>query len=247
MSGKYILAGALLLLFLLVAVVNAQGSGSVTRGRTFTVTVIGNARTAYDVWPKGTYDMTGVPGDQPPTIVAGQVDVTQDPPDGPYLIGSTPIGGGGTILDDIPPSTLEVPSTSYYAQVRTDASGYGVVLFQTSSATAIRQFHITAVNPANPAEDVGVVLGVPTQAPTPMIPLPLPTTRQSPLFPTPTTGAVTTTVPSTPVVTPVPVQSLSPGEPQVPTTPVQKIPLPDGVGIAAAGIGLLWASRVREE
>ncbi|MDD1670325.1 MAG: hypothetical protein LUQ67_03285, partial [Methanomicrobiales archaeon] len=178
MSGKFGLAGTILLLILLllvlVAAAGAQGSGSLTRGQTFTVTVIGQSRTAYDIWPKGTSSMSGEPGDQPPIIAAGQVDVVQDPAGGPYVIGNHPISGGGTILDDVPPTSSVVSATSYYAEVTTDASGYGVVLFRTSRDTATQQFHIVAQNPADLGEDVRVFLGgIPTPAPTPMIPLPL--------------------------------------------------------------------------
>ena len=156
MNPKHILAGSLLLLLLLVTAAGAQ----VTRGGTFTVTVIGTSRTAYDIWPKGTGSMSGEAGDQPPIIVAGQVDVVQDPAGGPYTIGNHPISGGGTIRGDVPPDSSITVATAYYAEVTTDASGYGVVLFQTNHNTATgQQFHIVAENPANPGEDVQVVLG----------------------------------------------------------------------------------------
>jgi hypothetical protein len=154
-----ILVIALLASLLLVAAASAQ-SGTVTRGGTFTVTVYGIPRTPYNVWPEGTSDMTGEPGDQPPVIVPGQADVMQDPAGGPYTIGSHPVSGGGTIRDDVPPDSSTTPATSYYAEVKTDASGYGTVMFQTSSATATdRQFHITAQNPADLDEEVRISLG----------------------------------------------------------------------------------------
>jgi hypothetical protein len=31
------------------------------------------------------------------------------------------------------------------------------------------------------------------------------------------------------------------------TTPAQEIPFPDVIGIAAAGIGILWTGRMRKE
>ena len=250
MSGKYTLVGTILLLVLvlpiLVLVAGAQGSGTLVRGNTFTVTVIGSSRTAYDIWLKGTYAMTGEPGDQPPIIVAGQVDVVQDPPGGPYLIGSHTINGGSIILDDVAPTSSVVSNTSYYAEVTTDASGYGVVLFRTSSATATQQFHIVAQNPADLGEDVQVVLGVPAKAPTPMMPLPLPTTMQTPLIPVMTTIVPTTPVQSTPTPTPVTLQTETPTQIPLQGRPMAKIPVPDIIGIAAAGIGILWAGRERE-
>jgi hypothetical protein len=248
MPGKHALAGLILLLVLLMAVVGAQQSGSLTRGQTFTVTVIGNPRTPYDIWPKGTHFMTGEPGDQPPIMVPGQVDVVQDPPGGPYLIGSTPIRGGGTILDDVPPTSSVLPNISYYAQVTTDASGYGVVMFRTSSATATRQeFHIEALNPANPDEDVPVILGLPpAPVPTPMMPLPLPTTMVTPFMPVPTTTVPETPSPPTTIPTAVPVITPQPTVTPAETTPVQGVSLPDVLGIAAIGIGVLWAGRARK-
>jgi len=252
MAGKYTFAGIIVLLVLLlpifVPVTGAQGSGSLTRGGTFTVTVIGIPRTAYDIWPKGTSFMTGEPGDQPPIIVAGQVDVVQDPPGGPYFIGSHTINGGGTILDDVPPASSVVPNTSYYAEVTTDASGHGVVLFQTSSATSLQQFHITAQNPADLGEDVQVILGVPpTPAPvqTPMMPLPLPTTMRAPLIPSTTAAEIPSPVQTTPTVTTLATQTAAPTEVPVQETSVAKIPLPVFITIAAGGIGSLLAGRKR--
>jgi hypothetical protein len=245
MSGTHLLAGSsLLLILLLVAAAAAQGSGSLTRGNTFTVTVIGTSRTAYDIWLSGTYAMTGEPGDQPPIIVPGQVDVVQDPPGGPYVIGSTLISGTGrTILQDVAPSTPEVPSTSYYARVTTDASGHRAVLFQTSFATATdREFHIVAQNPADPGKEVEVVLGLPAPVQTPVIPLPLPTTMQTPIMLSPT--STLTAPPVTPTgVTPVPPETPSATETPAGTTPVQEVPLPVLIGIAAAAIAFLSLGR----
>jgi hypothetical protein len=243
MSGKYTLAGSILLLLLLIAVASAQ----VTRGNTFTVTVIGQSRTAYDIWPKGTYAMSGESGDQPPIIVAGQVNVVQDPPGGPYVIGNHPISGGGTILGDVPPDSSVTSATSYYAEVTTDASGYGVVLFRTSSATATgQQFHIVAQNPADLGEDVQVVFGPPPTVPTPAMSLPLPTTMQTPLIPVTTAAETPPPVQPTQASIPVTLQTATPTQIPVQETPVAKIPLSEIIGIAAAGIGLLWAGRERE-
>jgi hypothetical protein len=244
MPGRHTLAGSSLLLVLLIAAAAAQGSGSLVRGNTFTVTVVGLPRTAYDIWLSGTSAMTGEPGDQPPVIVPGQVDVVHDPPGGPYAIGNTPVSGGGTILGDVARGTPEVPNTSYYALVTTDASGHGAVLFQTSPATATdRQFHIVAQNPADPGEEVQVVLGgIPTPAQTPVMTLPLPTTMQTPLLPPPATAHTATPVPTTAAI-PAPPETPPPAANPAETTPVQEIPLPALTGAAAAGIALLSLGR----
>ncbi len=246
MSGKCTIMGTILLLALLLPAL-VPGTGALTRGSTFTVTVIGQSRTAYDIWPKGTYAMSGEPGDQPPIIVAGQAGVVQDPPGGPYVIGSHPISGGGTILGDVPPDSSVTSATSYYAEVTTDASGYGVVLFRTSSATATgQQFHIVAQNPADLGEDVRVVFGPPPTVPTPAMSLPLPTTMQIPLIPVTTAAETPTPVQPTQTSTPVTLQTATPTQTTVQETPVAKIPLSYIVGIGAAGIGILWAGRERE-
>jgi len=248
MPGKYSFAGSILLLALLIALVSAQG-GILTRGSTFTVTVVGSSRTAYDIWPKGSHDMTGEAGDQPPIIVAGQVDVVQDPSAGPYTIGNHPISGGGTILGDVPPDSSITPATSYYAEVTTDASGYGVVLFRTSSATATgQQFHIVAENPADLGEDVTVFLGLPpTPAPvrTPMMPLPLPTTMRTPFIPPPALTVPETTFQAPPIITQAPLITPQPMETPTETSPPAGTPIPAVIGIAGAGIGILLAGRTR--
>jgi hypothetical protein len=146
-----------------------------------------------------------------------------------------------------------VSATSYYAEVTTDASGHGVVLFQTSPATAIQQFHIVAENPVDLNEDVGVILGLPAgvqtpaRTPTPVIPLHLPTTRETPLVPATTTAAQATLPPVPPVTSETPVPSLATVPTTIPVgeTPVEAIPLPAAIGIAAAAIGLLRAGTSR--
>jgi hypothetical protein len=191
--------------------------------------------------------MSGESGDQPPIIVAGQVDVVQDPFGGPYVIGNHPISGGGTILGDVPPSSSVTSATSYYAEVTTDASGYGVVLFRTSSATATgQQFHIVAQNPADLGEDVQVVFGPPPTVPTPAMSSPLPTTMQTPLIPVTTAAETPPPVQPTQASIPVTLQTATPTQIPVQETPVAKIPPSEIIGIAAAGIGLLWAGRERE-
>jgi len=250
MKKSYLCAGSLLVLVLLVGLAAAQESGTVTRGTTFAVTVSGNPITAYDIWPKGTSSLSGEPGDQPPIIVPGQVGVVQDPPGGPYPIGDHPIKGGGTIRGDVPPDSSTTSATAYYAEVTTDASGYAVVLFMTSAATATgRQFHIEAENPANLGEDVGVVLGAATPPPATVMPLPMPTTVRVPLIPSPTTvpetTVPTTTVPATTLPTTAPTISPFPTTTPAETTPPQGMPVPAVVGLVAAGIGLLGAKRFR--
>jgi hypothetical protein len=240
MSGNDTRTGLVLLFILLIPLflppAGAQGEGTVTRSQTFTVTITGTPYTAYDVWLKGTFSMSGKPGDQPPVIEANQENVVQDPSGGPFVIGSYRYynGGGRTILDDVAPSSSTVANTSYYAQVTTDANGIGVVAFRTSQNTAAQSFSIAAQNPAAPAQDVSITLGTPaarviTQVTT-----------------IPAAAALPTAVPAT-TVTALPVvdatleaaSSLSPAGGPV-NTPPTTIPLPAVIAIiAAAGTAFL--------
>ncbi len=247
MVGKCACAGLILLVLLLLPVfmpqAGAQSNGVVTRSQTFTVTIVGIPNTAYYVWLKGTYSLSGKPGDQPPVIESSQLDIVQDPPDGPYIIGSYRYygGGGRTILDDVAPSSSTVSNTSYYAQVTTDSNGIGIVAFQTSHATAAQSFSVVAQNPAAPGQEVSVALGVPTQIPTPMATLPQPGVLPTSL---PTTTIITTPVPVvnlTPMATP----TLSPVGGPV-KTPTRETPLSAVIAIAAAGTMFLVVGRKRE-
>ena len=206
MSGKYACTGLILLIVLLIPVfmplAGAQSQGTITRSQTFTVTIAGTPYTAYYVWLKGTFSFSGEPGDQPPVIESNQLNIVQDPPGGPYAIGSYQYDGGGgrTILDDVAPSSSTVPNTSYYAQVTTDSNGIGIVAFRTSQATAARSFSVAAQNPAAPGQEVSVALGVPTRVPTPIATSPRPGVLSVPM-----TTVTITTVPvanSTPIATP---------------------------------------------
>ena len=149
---------------------------ALTRGSRFSVNITGSPSTPYYVWLTRTSSMTGKPGDQPPVIVAFQSGIQQDPPEGPYTIGSYVFssGNGRTIRDDVAPSTPEMSNTRYYALVTTDTDGRAIVTFQTSAATATRTFSIKVENPSSPASDVLVERGLPLRIPT----VPLPTPRQ---------------------------------------------------------------------
>ncbi|MGA2162536.1 MAG: hypothetical protein ABSG28_10150 [Methanoregula sp.] len=238
MAGKCAWAGLILLVVLLLPVftplAGAQSESTVTRSQTFTVTIAGTPNTPYYVWLKGTFSLSGEPGDQPPIIESYQGNVVQDPPDGPYAIGSYHYygGGGRTILDDVAPSSSTVSKTSYYAQVTTDANGIGIVAFQTSHATAAQSFSVVAQNPAASGQEVSVALGVPTQVPTPVATLPTP-------------GVIPATLPTTPVTaTPVPAVNSTPMATPVKTPPTET-PLSSVIVIAAAGTVVLVLGRNR--
>jgi hypothetical protein len=139
---------------LLIPLVSADDTG-LTRGSRFTITVTGMPHTPYYVWLTRTSPMSGEPGDQPPMLLANQVNIVKDPVDGPYVIGSYQInnGGGRTIREDVAPSTASMSSTQYYALVTTDNDGLAIVAFQTSSNTAMRTFSVKVENAQSAAKD----------------------------------------------------------------------------------------------
>ena len=211
----------------LIVLAPAVSAGSVTRGSTFTLTIDGKPLTAYYVWFKGTFSMTGKPGDQPPVIVANTENVVFDPDEGPYVIGSYRFynGNGKTIHEDVAPSSDTVSNTRYYAQVTTDYDGFGIVQFQTSSATADRTFTIKAENPASPGEDVPVSLGLPAR-------------RTTAITATPTLPATPVSLPATPAEQPSPELKGSQGETQ-PTTPKTSVPVTSPSPQAPTGVPLI--------
>ncbi len=158
----------------MVAVIPVHAAGepsdnALTRGNRFTVNITGLPSTPYYIWLTRTSSMTGKPGDQPPVIVPFQSGIQQDPPEGPFTIGSYMInnGNGRTIRDDIAPSTPELSNTNYYALVTTDTDGRAVVAFQTSSATSTKTFSIKVENSRSAANsDILIERGLPTRIPT---------------------------------------------------------------------------------
>lgn len=190
----------------------AAAADSLTRGSMFTVSIAGKPVTAYYVWFFHTFAMSGEPGDQPPVIVDNQYNVEFDPDGGPYAIGSYQYynGNGRTILNDVAPSSATTSNTRYYAKVTTDADGYGIVQFSTSSATADRTFAVHAENPLAPGQEVPVALGLPVKA-TAIV-----TTR--------TTMATTaaTTVPATTIRTTITTPATETTAAAIPTTTMQE-------------------------
>jgi hypothetical protein len=225
-----------ILIWVLIPPIGAQGSSSLTRGQTFTVTIVGKPNIPYYVWLKGTFSLSGEPGEQPPVIASSQENIVQDPAGGPFVIGLYKYygGGGRTILDDVAPSTPTVSNTSYYAQVTTDSNGYGIVAFRTSQATAAEAFSVVAQNPAAPGQDVTVALGVPTLIQTPLATLPVTSVLPTPLLETIMTTAQVPTVQATVMATPVPSNVSGPVN-----TPTQRTQLPALFDIMALGIVVL--------
>jgi hypothetical protein len=230
-----LLLTSIVLIFIPVA--SSADSDSLTRGNTFTVTVVGKPNTTYYVWLTRTSTMSGEPGDQPPVIASYQANVEQDPAGGPYVIGSYRFnnGGGRMILDDVAPSSSTTSNTNYYAQVTTDVDGMGIVAFRTSSSTAERKFSVRAENPQVPGDTVYVQLGVPTPVSTQTTMIPIPTIAT----PSPVPAATQTTAPTTAPVTILVTQTLvSMQTPVQAQTPEQKMPLDSLLSIVAAGTGL---------
>jgi hypothetical protein len=179
--------------------------------------------------------MTGKPGDQPPVIVAFQSGIQQDPPEGPYTIGSYVInnGNGRTIRDDIAPSTPELSNTNYYALVTTDTDGRAVVAFQTSQGTATRTFSIKVENPQSAANsDILIEQGLPSR-------IPATASQESPEI----TPAFTNTPGITPTESPSPITIILTTIPEPILTPAQQSATGPGYYIMAIVAGLLVRSR----
>jgi hypothetical protein len=216
-------------------------SDSLTRGSRFTVTIIGLPNSSYYLWIPHTSSMTGEPHDQPPVIADYQMNVMEDPAEGPWPIGSYQYnnGNGQTIRDDIPPPTPDMPNTQYYALVTTDNSGQATVEFLTSINTGLRSYTVKVENPRSIDSDnllvelqvysrkAPVVIEISTTPQTVLTTF-MPTTTKSP----PTVTFLSVTTIQEPMQTTLPVQ-----------TPTQKAPLGIGTGILAAGMCFLLMRR----
>ncbi|MDD1718644.1 MAG: DUF3821 domain-containing protein [Methanoregulaceae archaeon] len=114
----------------------------VTRGNRFVTTITGLPNTGYYLWVKGSGQMSGSPGDQPPLVTAAQSGVDSDLMNGPYPIGSYQFQGGNgrTIRDDVPGAPFQ--GTYYYAFVTTSSAGTRTVEWTTSKDTRDRSYTI---------------------------------------------------------------------------------------------------------
>lgn len=237
-----ILAWFLLAVMPVSAVKTAEQSAgdTLTRGSRFTVTITGLPNSSYYLWIPDTSTMSGEPRDQPPVIAGSQVNVMEDPADGPWPIGSYQYnnGNGQTIRDDIPPSTPDMPNTRYYALVTTGHSGQATVEFLTSVNTGLRSYSVKVENPGSIDSDT---LQVQVQVYSRRAPAAVEifTTPQPVLvtFPplTPTASPVTTlTVPTTPETVQTTLST---------PLPTQKAPLSPMMGILTVGVCFLLMGR----
>lgn len=231
-----IIACFLLAVIPVVAVKTAEQSvsDSLTRGGRFTVTITALPNSSYYIWLPHTSSMTGEPRDQPPVIADYQVNVAEDPNDGPWPIGSYQYsnGGGQTIRDDIAPSTEDMPNTRYYALVTTDHSGQATVEFQTSVNTGLRSYSVKVENPRSiDSDNLLVEIQVYSRKAPAVIEIDTtPQTILTTVIPTTTSIPTVTTIPVT--TTPEPVQKTIPPTP----VPTQKSPAGIGISIIAAGL-----------
>jgi len=216
------------------------GDAGLTRGSRFTISITGIPNTPYYVWLTRTWSLSGTPGNQPPVIVSYQANVQQDPPDGPFHIGSYAYnnGNGRTILDDVAPSSATQSNTGYYALVTTDSAGTASVAFQTSTNTALRSFSVRVENPTSANNDTLLVKRADTTVKRGMVSI---------------EAAITPSLSHTPVPTPVPetiatpatvMETLTDPPTTIPPTtippteiPTQKVPLDLAWGIVALVLG----------
>ncbi len=107
---------------------------AVTRGNPFTVEITGSPGMQYHLWVESS-SRSGEYGDQAPMILFAQSGVTQDLPEGPYVIGSYPVESeSGKPLKQLV-SDEPYHGVKYYAAVVPDSDGRRVVELRTSSAT----------------------------------------------------------------------------------------------------------------
>jgi len=244
-SNRYYTALAIILaagIFLVAAPVFAAsttselaGDAGLTRGSRFTISITGIPNTPYYVWLTRTWSLSGTPGNQPPVIVSYQANVQQDPPDGPFRIGSYTYnnGNGRTILDDVAPSSATQSNTGYYALVTTDSAGTASVAFQTSTNTALRSFSVRVENPTSANNDTLLVKRADTTVKRGMVSIEAAITpslsRTQALTPVPETIATPATI----------METLTEPPTTIPPTeiPTQKVPLDLAWGIVALVLG----------
>jgi trimeric autotransporter adhesin len=136
---------------------------SVVRGNPFSVTVSGRPYSSYYLWITNTSAMSGKSGDQPPSIMQGQADVSIDPVAGPWPLGNYQFQGGNgkTIREDVPQyfGDQMVHGTAYYARVNTSASGTRTIGFITGHDAVEGLYTIRVERPDPydpPASDGGI-------------------------------------------------------------------------------------------
>jgi PGF-CTERM protein len=144
----------------------SQTKDTVTRGKTFAVTLTGDIYTDYVVWLHGTSEFDGISDkvdSLPPQIVTGQEGVTV----GSATAGNHPYHNSHdneTVADDTPNWTGT--GSPYYALVRTDSSGSATVEFTTTGKTKTQKYEIRAEllvdNTKNDEIDVTVEKGAVT-------------------------------------------------------------------------------------
>jgi trimeric autotransporter adhesin len=134
---------------------------TVVRGDAFSVTITGKPDGAYYLWVKDTSSMSGLAGDQPPSILGSQDNVRMDPKAGPWPIGRYVFEGSTrTIQQDVAQfyGRENVKGVVYYALVTLDSDGSRTVGFSTTVNTKDDDYtiHVERPEPYDPpASDSG--------------------------------------------------------------------------------------------
>ena len=134
---------------------------TVVRGDAFSVTITGKPDGAYYLWVKDTSSMSGLAGDQPPSIMGSQDNVRMDPKAGPWPIGRyVSEGSTRTIQQDVAQfyGRENVKGVVYYASVTLDSNGNRTVGFSTTVNTKDDDYtiHVERPEPYDPpASDSG--------------------------------------------------------------------------------------------
>lgn len=109
---------------------------NIVRGTPFSTNIAGTPNAEYFIWTKGTGTMSGLLDDQPPIILEGQLNIRQDPNEGPFEIGEYQCQEckGKGIKQDVPDNP-DYPGTAYYGLVKLDDKGLATVEWKTSKDT----------------------------------------------------------------------------------------------------------------
>lgn len=123
---------------------------SIVRGDPFTVTITGKPLSAYYLWVTETNLMSGMAGNQPPSIILSQDGVRMDPKTGPWPIGLyQPDDSTGTIQQDVAQyyGYEDVRGVMYYASITLDRGGNRSVGFSTTQYTKDQDYTIRVERP----------------------------------------------------------------------------------------------------
>ena len=134
---------------------------TVIQGDAFSVTITGKPDSAYYLWVEDTSSLSGMVGDQPPSLLLSQDGVRMDPKGGPWPIGQYVFEGSTKSIQQNVAQFYgrdNVWGVVYYASVTLDRNGNRTIGFSTTSKTKDQDYTIRVERPDPydpPASDTG--------------------------------------------------------------------------------------------